>query len=298
MDIARSLLFVPGHRERMLERAASASADVVVIDLEDAVPVSEKKVARAAARAAISGSALSGNTVFVRVNPVASGVTRADVMAVVRKGLAGVVLPKVQHPQDVRDLDVLLREAETANKLRPGDIQTIVLIESPRALLRCEEIARASDRIIALSLGGEDYSAAMGVARDAGGIGLAHARYIVATVASAYGMLSIDTPYAAFRDAAGLKAETQLVKAMGLRGKYVVHPGQVAAVNRIFSPTPAEAAEARKVIAAAADGAITGAGAVSVGGAMVDAPVVDRARQVVAMVAAIKARGGATGRRS
>ncbi|MDP9238089.1 MAG: CoA ester lyase [Chloroflexota bacterium] len=290
-ELFRSLLFVPGNRERMLERAASAGADAVVIDLEDAVPASEKRAARRMARASLKTFAGAGVPVFVRVNGIGSGVTRDDLMALARKGLAGVVLPKAEHPQDLRDLDVLLREAEMANKVRPGDIAVIPLIESPRALLRCETIALASDRIVALSLGGEDYSAAMGIARDAGGVGLAHARYVGATVAAAHGMASIDTPYADIRDAKGLEAETKLAKAIGFRGKYVLHPGQVASVNRIFSPSRAEVADARRVIAAADDGAATGAGSVSLDGRMVDAPVVQRANDLLALAEAIKGRG-------
>jgi citrate lyase subunit beta/citryl-CoA lyase len=290
VELLRSLLFVPGHRERMLARAATAGADAIVIDLEDAVPPAEKKAARRQARTALKTLADAGQTVFVRVNSIDSGLTRDDLMAIVRKGLAGVVLPKAGHPQDLRDLDVLLREAEMANKVRPGDIRTVPLIESPRALLRCEEIARASDRVVALSVGGEDYSAAMGIARDAGGAGLAHLRYVVATVAAAYGLIAIDTPYADIRDAKGLAAETRLVKAIGFKGKYVLHPDQVAAVNRAFTPSREEIAAARRTVAAAREGLTHGAGAISLGGRMVDAPVVDRANRLLATAAAIKTR--------
>jgi len=294
VELIRSLLFVPGHRERMLARAASAGADAIVIDLEDAVPLAEKKAARRQTRTALKTLADAGHTVFVRVNSIDSGLTRDDLMALVRRGLAGVVLPKAAHPQDLRDLDVLLREAEMANRVRPGDIATIPLIESPRALLRCEEIARASDRIVALSVGGEDYSAAMGIARDPAGAGLAHLRHVVATVAAAYGLVPIDTPYADLRDAKGLAAETRLVKVIGFKGKYVLHPDQVAAVNRIFTPSREEIAAARRTIAAAQEGVGRGAGAISLDGRMVDPPVVERAHRLLATAAAIKARAKRT----
>jgi citrate lyase subunit beta/citryl-CoA lyase len=288
MPLRRTLLFVPANRERMLQRAPTAGADAVVIDLEDAVPAGEKKTARRAARASLKTFDGIGVEVFVRVNGIASGATRDDLLAVVRKGLAGVVLPKAEHPQDVRDLDVLLREAEMANKVRPGDIAVIPLIESPRALLRCELIAQASDRIIALSLGGEDYSAAMGIARDAAGVGLAHARYVLATIASAYGMAAVDTPYTGITDAKGLETETKLAKAIGFSGKYLIHPGHVAAVNRIFAPSRPEIADARRIIAAAGEAAASGAGSASVNGRMVDAPIVQRARDLLARADALK----------
>lgn len=286
MQLWRSLLFVPGNRERMLDRAATLGADVVIIDLEDAVVQGEKKSARRLARGRVKDLARAGQAVFVRVNAIAGGLSRDDLLAVVRPGLAGVVLPKAERPQDVRDLDVLLREAEVTNKMRPGTISVLPLIESPRALLRCEEIMLASDRIVGLSLGGEDYSAAMGIARDAAGTGLVHARYTVATVAAAYGLVAIDTPYADFGDAKGLVAETGFAKAIGFRGKYVIHPDQVAPVNRVFTPSRADIAGATRVLAVAGGGA----GSVQLNGSMVDAPVIARAERLLEMAAAIKAR--------
>ena len=124
MDILRTLLFVPGNRQRMLERAPRAGADAIVVDLEDAVPKAEKRTARALVRALLPKLAAHGHPVFVRVNNVHSGLARDDVMAVVRPGLSGVVHPKTDAPQDLRDLDVLLREAEIKYKIRPGDIRT------------------------------------------------------------------------------------------------------------------------------------------------------------------------------
>lgn len=279
MDQLRTLLFVPGNRERMFERAHSANADALILDLEDAVPAGEKRAARGLVRGAVTALAKTGQRVFVRLNGIDSGQTRVDVQAVVRKGLAGVVLPKVERPQDLRDLDVLLREAEMAHRIRPGDIRIIAIIETPRGLLRCEEIVRASDRVDGLAAGGEDYCAALGVPRSAEA--LAPLRYMAVAVAAAHGKQSIDTPFVDVKDARGLVAETAFVKAIGFKGKFVIHPGQVAAVNRIFSPSREEVAEARRIVAAAEAAGAEGRGAVSVDGRMVDAPIVERARGVV-----------------
>ena len=287
MDILRTLLFVPGSQQRMLDRAPRSGADAIVIDLEDAVPQSEKRAARAVVRAAFPKLAASSSPIFVRVNNIHSGLTRDDVMAVVRPGLAGIVHPKTDAPQDLRNLDVLIREAELKHKVRPGDIQTIALIETPLAVLRCEAIAVASDRVMALSLGGEDYTAALGVKRDAGGAALAHARGVIATVASAYGMLAIDTPYTGIKDERGLIAESRLAQAIGFKGKYIIHPDQAAPVNNIFSPSPEEVAYAQRVIAAAALARRQRRGAVALDGAMIDAPIVARAEQVVALSARV-----------
>ena len=290
MDLFRSLLFVPGNRERMLERAATAGADVLIIDLEDAVPQGEKKAARKLVRSWVPRLAAEGQTVFVRVNGIDTGATRQDLMAVVRKGLAGVVLPKAQQAQDLRDLDVLLREAELAAKVRPGDVRTLPIIESARGLLRCEEIALASDRVAALAVGGEDYATELGVPRTTAA--LQHIRYAVVQVAVACGLLPIDTPFTDTKDAAGLAKETRAVKAIGFKGKLLIHPGQVAAVNRIFAPSAAEIAEARRIVAAAEQGAATGRGAVAIDGRMVDAPIVERAQRLLEVAARLKPAKG------
>jgi citrate lyase subunit beta/citryl-CoA lyase len=291
MRLLRSLLFVPGNNERMLQRAGRAGADAIVVDLEDAVPAGEKRAARALVRRELARLAADGAPVFVRVSDVRSGRTREDVRAAVRAGLTGIVLAKAEQPQDLRHLDVLIREAELARGIRPGDIVTIPLIESPRAVLRCEEIARASDRVVALSVGGEDYSAALGVRRDPGGAALAHLRNVVVTVAAAYELAAIDTPYADFKDEAGLRTECGIARALGFSGKYVIHPAQVPAVHEAFSPSAAEVADAKRIVAAAGAGAKRGRGAVNVDGRMVDAPVVARARRVIELAAGIEDGG-------
>jgi citrate lyase subunit beta/citryl-CoA lyase len=290
VDVLRTLLFVPGNRARMLERAEAAGADAIVIDLEDAVPSAEKRAARALVRAWVPRLAEAGQTVFVRVNAVSTGLTRQDVTAAVRAGLTGIVLPKADEAQDLRDLDVLLREAETARGIRPGGVRTIALIESAMGLLRCEEIARASDRLLALSAGGEDYTAELGVPRDARTAALAHLRYTIVEVATAYGLLPIDTPFTDTRDADGLLADALLARSVGFKGKYVIHPGQVEAVNEAFAPSPDEITEARRVVAAAKRGSRRGRGSVSLDGRMIDAPVVERARRLLAAAEAVAAR--------
>ena len=290
LDVLRTLLFVPGNNERMLLRAPASGADAIVVDLEDAVPAAEKRAARKLTRSSLAALVAGGRPVLVRVNNVGGRLTRDDVMAIVRPGLAGVVHPKTESAQDLRDLDVLLREAEMANKVRPGDIRVIPLIETPLGALRCEEIALGSDRVDALSVGGEDYSAALGVERDAGGAALMHVRSIVVTVAAAYGLFAIDTPYANFKDAKGLTAEAELAQALGFKGKYVIHPDQVAPVNDIFTPSAAAVDDARRMVAAAEAAARGRRGAISVDGRMVDAPVVERARRLLALAEALAAR--------
>jgi len=296
MEFTRTLLFVPANRERMLARAPRTGADAIVVDLEDAVPTTEKRAARTTLRGTLPAVIAAGTPVFVRVNNVRTGLARDDVMAAVRPGLAGVVHPKTEQAQDLRDLDVLLREAELRYKVRPGDIQTIPLIETPRGVLRCEEIALASDRVVALSVGGEDYTASIGVPSEGWGAALAHIRQTVVQVAAAYGLQPIDTPFAAFRDEAGLRVDAEAARALGFKGKYAVHPDQVAPLNEIFTPRPKELVAARRIVEAAEAAKKQRRGTVSVNGRMVDAPIVERARRLIALAASIEARATRTSR--
>ena len=181
MILYRSLLFVPGAQEEVLAKAGRFPADILCLDLEDSVPPEEKTSARELVRAAVPELANAGRSVHVRVNSIESGLTRGDLAAAVQPGLAGVLLAKTQSPQDVRDVDVLLREQELAHEVEAGTVELIVAIESARALLRCEEISRASTRLVALALGGEDFTFDMGVARTRDGRELDYARSFVAT---------------------------------------------------------------------------------------------------------------------
>jgi citrate lyase subunit beta/citryl-CoA lyase len=226
---------------------------------------------------------------MVRVNAVDTGLTRDDLMAVVRDGLDAVVAPKVQQPQDLRDLDVLLREAEVANGVRPGDIGVIPIIESARAVLRCEAIARAVDRLVGVAIGGEDYTADIGVERDADGLALQHIRGVVVQVAVACGLTPIDAPYIDFSDERGLLRDAQVARKIGLKGKFVIHPGQIAAVNHIFSPTAREIARAKRIVNAY-DNRPEGIAAINVDGAMVDAPVAARARALLELASSTRPR--------
>ena len=277
----RCWLFVPAARERMLESATRSAADALVLDLEDGVAPSQKAAARKLARAWAPRLATKRRRVFVRVNGLRSGRTRDDLLAVCVKGVSGVVVPKVESAQDLRDLDVLLREAELANAVRPGDIGTVPLIESARGVLRCEDIVRATDRVLALSIGAEDYATNIGIERRADGAGLDHIRSVVVQVAVAYGLQPVDAPWVDYRDGAGLLEDAERGRALGLKGKYAIHPDQVPIIQRVFRPSETEVALAQRIVDAY-DAAQGTAGAIGLDGMMIDAPVVERARAIIA----------------
>ncbi len=287
MILHRSLLFVPGSRADMLEKTGRFPADVLCLDLEESVLPEEKPRARELVRDAVRRLADEGRAVHVRVNRIQSEQTKDDLSAVVQPGLAGVLLAKTASAQDVRTADVLLREQELAHEVKPGTVELIVAIESAQALLRCQEISRASSRLVALMLGGEDFAFDMGVPRTREGRELEYARYVIATCARAAGLVALDTPCADIEDIEGLVADAERAKALGYGGKYVIHPSHLEPVHRVFSPSEEAVASARKLLAAWEEAQAKGLGAVQLEGRMVDRPIAERARRVIEQAEAI-----------
>jgi citrate lyase subunit beta/citryl-CoA lyase len=290
LNLYRSLVFVPGIRENMIEKARGFNADVTVLDLEDSVPPAEKEQARQIVRRAIPTLASLGHTVHVRVNSVGSGLARDDLAAVVCPELSGICLPKAESAQDIRDIDVLIREQELEHSVKPGALVLIPTIESARGVLRCEEICRASTRLAAITLGADDYTADLGVHRTREGRELDYARQVIVVCARAADILALDTPFADFRDEEGLIQESEWVRSLGFKGKYLIHPSQIGPVNRVFRPTEEEVVYARRVVEAFEEAVARGHAAVQVDGRMVDTPVAKRARALIELAEAIEAR--------
>jgi citrate lyase subunit beta/citryl-CoA lyase len=271
----------------MVEKASRFSADVVCLDLEESVLPEAKDQARSIVRDAIAPLGVLNRTVQVRVNSIRSGFTKDDLAHVVRPGLGSVLLAKTESPQDVRTVDVLLREQEMAQGIRPGTVLLGVAIESAQALLQCEAISRASTRIGALMLGGEDLTFDMGMERTREGLELDYARALIATCARAAGVVALDSPWTSIGDIEGLTADARRARTLGFAGKYVIHPSHIEAVHEVFSPSAEETARARSVLAAWESAEREGLGAVQFDGRMIDRPVVERARRLVEQAAAI-----------
>jgi citrate lyase subunit beta/citryl-CoA lyase len=288
--LMRTLLFVPANRENMVERAHGAAADVIVLDMEDSVPPAEKETARSMVQKFLPSLKAAGKTVHVRINHLDTGLTRDDILAVVSKDLDGLAFPKAEGAQHIRDLDVIIREAETRSGVRPGTVLLIPSIESAKGVLRCEEIAQASTRLAGISLGAYDYTADLQVARRPDGRELEYARRVIVHCCVAYGLLALDTPYGDFRDEPGLIEETEYVKSIGFKGKYLIHPAQIEPVNRILQPSQEEIDSARRIVEGFDDAVAKGHASVQVDGRMVDIPVARRARDLLAYAEEIAAR--------
>jgi citrate lyase beta subunit len=264
---ARSVLFAPGNDRRKLETALTSQADVVVADLEDAVPPDEKPAARRLVTDVLAGAGTT-NVVAVRVNATDTPFWQDDVRALADVELGALVLPKATP--------------EAAVQLGHTGPPVLAIVETAAGLRRAYDVA-ATPRVAALALGAVDLGVELRLEpRNDGQEVLVARSLLVLDSAAAALRAPFDLVHLAFRDLDGLEAECRLARSLGFRGKMCIHPAQVGVVNRVFSPTSDELERARRVVEAYDRGVSGGTGVVGLDGEMVDLPVVERARQVLA----------------
>jgi len=283
--IPRSWLFVPGDSEHKLARALTAGADAIIVDLEDAVSPERKAAARKiTADFLAAGRPAATPPVWVRVNPVASGLMHEDLVAVMPAGTAGIVLPKPDSVADVEVLDRALVELERAAPGHPTTPVVAIVTETARAVLSLPGYARPPERLYALTWGGEDLSAELGALRNRDPDGEFHFTYqmvrgLCQIAAAASGRPAIETISPDFRDEAVLARRAARAAEDGFSGMLAIHPAQVPVINAAFTPTPEQLEFARRVLAAF--DAAPGAGVVQLDGRMLDRPHRVQAQRVV-----------------
>ncbi len=289
--VLRSLLFCPANEPRKVAHLSHSGADAAVLDLEDAVVEAQKFAARSAAREALPGL---GHVVrCVRVNAFETGLTAADVAAVVCPHLDAIVLPKTEGADDLRRLDRLIGKAEAANGVAPGKIRTIALIETCAGIAAAAAIAAHGSRLARIVFGSGDLGHDLGLPMLRGdpSAALAYGRAKIVYDARAAGLPPpIDGPYLRVRDLAGLEQDCVTARSLGHGGRVCLHPAQVPVVNRVFGPDPGEVAFARKVVAAFGEAERAGSASILVDDVFVDYPIAHKAERVVALADAVAAR--------
>jgi citrate lyase subunit beta/citryl-CoA lyase len=291
--LRRSELATPGSNEKMMIAAASSAADLVFLDLEDAVAPGLKAKARSLVVAALNELDWGNKTRAVRINGTDTPWCLDDLLEVV--GGAGdrvdvIIVPKVRGARDVYFIETLLEQLEFKFGLEPGRIGIEVLIEEVTGLAKVDEIAASSKRLEALILGFGDLSASQGVAAKAvaGGSDLYHgdiwhyARVRMIVAARANGIAAIDGPFADYRDDAGYRREAISSVTLGAVGKWAIHPNQIPIANEIFAPSAEEIAQAQAMIAAVREAEARGHGASTVAGVLVDAATIRMFEEVLA----------------
>ncbi|MBD3728275.1 MAG: CoA ester lyase [Sphingomonadales bacterium] len=293
MNALRSLLFIPGDSEAKLAKADGCGADAVIIDLEDSVAPERKPAAReiTAAFLAARPQGQRGVQLWVRVNPLDSGLTDADLAAIMPHRPCGIMQPKAEGPDCVRELSMKLDALE--GRLGLHDTATPIIpvaTETPLAPFRLGDYAGAGlSRLAGLTWGAEDLSAALGASTNRGPDGQFAFTYqlvrsLTLMAAHAAGVPAIDTLHADFRDLDGLLASSRAARAEGFSGRLAIHPAQVGPINDGFTPADEEVAHARRVVDAFA--ANPGAGTVGLDGKMVDRPHLVAAQKVLAAAVA------------
>ncbi len=292
--LTRSMLFVPAARWPMILKAAASDADAVCLDLEDSVPPEEKTAARANIVRAFRELDFGRRARIFRINGLDTGFAYRDLIDVVEPAgdqIDLVMLPKAGSPDDVAFVDRLLAQIEQSRSFsKPVGIEA--QIETASGFLYAREIARASPRLEALVFGPGDYAASMQMPLASIGEFDAHddaypghrwhaAMHTIVAAARANGLRAMDGPYAAFRDAAGFERSAAIARAMGFDGKQCIHPSQLTAANRTFTPAPAEVEHARVVVDAYQKAVAERRGAASLGGHMIDAANIRMARVVL-----------------
>lgn len=290
--ILRSFLFVPADSEAKLAKAASSPADALILDLEDSVPPERRLAARRLAQDYLKAAKRDGPALFVRINAVGSEDCLADLDAVVAAAPAGLVVPKPDSPQTLVELDRLVATREVQHGLPPGGIKLLpIATETPAAVLNLMQYTDPPARLAALTWGAEDLAAALGAVSnrdEAGEFLLTYkiVRTLCLIAAKAAGVEAIETLYADFKDSEGLARAATEARREGFSGMLAIHPGQVEIINAAFTPSGAEIARAKKVVAAFAGGAAVA----SLDGKMIDRPHLKQAERILALAEALTSR--------
>ena len=287
----RTALFVPGTRPDRVDKALNAGADVIIIDLEDAVPLALKEETRSKVREKVLEH--RGKKIIVRVNAIGSGFCQGDLDEVLVKSLDCIMLPKVESPGQIREINHRLLRLEQERGMAPGTVSIIPLIESALAVQNIFSILSEKTepaRVLTAAFGAADYSLDLGMEITKQGSELNYPRSRIAVACRAARIEPpLDSPFMIdLKDTEGLKADATRAKQLGFQGKLCIHPNQIQACHAIFSPTKEEIQHAEKVIQAFEEAETGGVAAIQVDGKFIDYPVVERARRTLELAKRIK----------
>lgn len=283
MKSCRSWMFVPGHIDKMVRKALASQADGLMLDIEDGVLPAFKAQARTVIAAALADTPPRDQARFVRTNAISLPDFKADIDAIVGSNAAGLVLAKVESPAEIAEAVALIEKLEKERGVKTK-LQLIPAIESAKGVLAAPAIAAASQRVVGLMLGAEDLARDIGLParRTQEAHELVYARSALVFAATSARIQSIDQVWPDLGDTDGLTADAGQARRLGFTGKAIIHPSQIDPVNTAFSPSAADIEFAERVVAAFKDAEAKGLGAVAFGGQLLDKPIVDRARAVLA----------------
>ena len=288
MAALRSWLFTPGNRIDRMEKAMGLGSDVIILDLEDAVSYDEKEPSRHNIQTVLSR--WQGPLVYVRINPISAAnefsVNQGaqDLEAVVRLGLDGIVFPKAETAEDARQIDALIGRLEQERGLPAGRIDLMPIIETAKGLWRIFEVLSATPRIKRVAFGAGDFTRDLNLEWTPTEEELLYARSRITLASRAADREPpIDSVYVQIDDPDGCARSARHAKQLGYQGKMAIHPNQVAPITKVFSPSEEEIAWAHRLIAAFADAERRGLAALNFEGMMIDYPIVEKAKRILAL---------------
>lgn len=278
----RSWMFVPGNRERFLQKAKGSAADAVLLDLEDGVLPSEKAEARRLVAATLAET-WTGPVRYVRVNALTTPWLAADLEAVIIPGIEGICLTKVVSAQDVTTVSKQIAALERKRGIEAGSVKILAAIESAKGLINAYSVAGADPRVSGLMFGAEDYALDLGLGalREKEAAELIYARSALVVAATAAEVLSVDGVFPDLDNPEGLLADVRQARRIGFTSKSTFNPRQIDVINQEFSPKPDEIEYARKIAAGFREAEARGDASVAVGGQLVDRPIVLRALRLL-----------------
>lgn len=280
MTTIRSLLFAPGNHPRRVEKALGLAADGVILDLEDAVAISEKAATRPIVTEAFNKPRTG--RLYVRVNALSTDWCFEDLKTVVRSGLDGIILPKVEHPWELRTADWMITNLERERGLRAGTIDLIPIIETAAGLTHLARICRSGTRAKQLAFGAGDFTLDMGMVWSRSEAELLPYRAACVMESRAAGMAApLDTVWADLRDTEGFVASAKHAAALGFQGKMCIHPDQISDANAAFTPDERAVTQAKRVVEAFGIAEAKGLASIQLDGQFIDYPIVQRARRVL-----------------
>lgn len=291
--LLRSMMFVPGHNERLLLSASRSFADALILDIEDSVmPVSNKQIARDMIKEKVSSGLFKNVKVFARINDRESGHCLKDVHALTIPGITGFVYPKAMRGEDIYFFDKLLETIEYEKGFSIGTFKIVPLIETAAAVLNAQEICLSSVRVIAIAFGCEDFIADLEGIHDHEGRSLYVARAMIAMAARATGVIPIDTVHINVHDLEDLEKTVKLARILGFEGMLILHPKELEIAHKYFSPSEKEVEDAREMLRLSEEAEKMGKGVAVLNGRFIGPPMVITAKKILETDKVIKQREG------
>ena len=292
MPLFRSLLFAPGNHPRKVDKALGLDADAAILDLEDAVAVAEKEATRSLVVDALVNRPHRARG-YVRVNAVDTPYCWGDLQAVVRPGVDGIVLPKLESASDLRTVDWVVSQLERERGMEAEAFDILPIIETGKGVAAIATICEAGTRVRRLSFGAGDYTLDLGLRWTDGERELDQARSAIALASRAAGLEPpIDTVFIHIGRVDSLRRSAELARDFGFQGKLCIHPEQVVPVNEAFSPTGEEVARAHRYLEAFREAEARGSASIQVDGYFIDYPIVDKARRLIDLSEEIERAAG------